>query len=47
LFLALQPRQALLADNNRDLIATYKVVKSSPEAVYRSLVALPGACQQK
>jgi DNA adenine methylase len=40
LFFALQPRRAVLADLNADLVATYQAVADDPEAVIANLAAL-------
>lgn len=41
LFFALQPQKAIIADINKDLIDTYRVIQSSPRAVYLSLSKIP------
>ena len=35
LFFALTPRNALLSDINKELVATYRTVRDSPAEVYR------------
>lgn len=37
LFFELAPRSAVLGDNNRELIETYRVVRDEPERLYRRL----------
>jgi DNA adenine methylase len=41
LFFKLAPKAALLGDNNRELIDTYRVVRDEPERLYRRLCRIP------
>lgn len=41
LFFYLQPRKAILADLNEELIATYKAIKQAPASVAKSIARLP------
>src|SRR5580765_5346621 len=43
LFFHLQPREAVLGDLNTDLMATYRTVRSSPDAVAARLSEMPSA----
>ena len=41
LFFSLRPKNALLADKNADLIATFEAVRDDPSRVYDRVVAIP------
>jgi DNA adenine methylase len=41
LFFALDPEKAVLGDNNPELINVYRVLRKSPERMYRRLVSIP------
>lgn len=41
LFFGIQPSTAILGDNNSSLIEFYKVVRKSPERIYRRLQSIP------
>jgi DNA adenine methylase len=41
LFFSVAPKEAILGDNNRELINVYRVLRESPERIHRRLVAIP------
>ena len=41
LFFAIAPEQAVLGDNNRELINVYRVLRSAPERIHRRLMGIP------
>ncbi|MFZ7133962.1 MAG: DNA adenine methylase [Eubacteriales bacterium] len=41
LYFHLEPGQAILNDTNKELIDTYRAIKTNPKAVYKNLISFP------
>jgi DNA adenine methylase len=41
LFFAIAPKQAILGDNNSELINVYRVLRDAPERIHRRLIGIP------
>lgn len=41
LFFSIDPDRAILGDNNRELINVYRVLRDTPEEIYRQLIKIP------
>jgi DNA adenine methylase len=41
LFFSIAPKEAILGDNNHELINVYRILRDSPDRIHRRLVAIP------